>query len=146
MTYLISILVSLALFAGFLVLTLFEKKRGLRVAGELRNKLDAKVSRVLFVLSHVDWGAFLKHLVVTGTQRIAHDVAHATLLVVRTVERLLTRAVKYLRERRGAGPLPESGEQLRPLERAVKLLRHSVRNARAVRPPKRTQPSSSTEP
>ncbi len=146
MTYLISILVSLALFVGFLLLTLFEKKRGLRVAGELRNKLDAKVSRALFVLSHVDWSAFLKHLVVTGTQRIAHDVAHATLLAVRTVERLLTRAVKYLRERRGAGPLPESSEQLRPLERSLAYLKRSIRQARAVRPSKRTKSPSSTEP
>ncbi len=136
MTYLIILLVSLALFIGFLVLTRFEKKRGLRVAGMLRNKLDARTSHAAFVVSHVDWSAFLKHLVVSVAERIAHDVVHATLLVVRTVERLLTRTVKYLREKRGAAPLPDTDEIQRPVTRTLAYLRQALRNAR-VRPQKK---------
>jgi len=132
MTYLILIIVSIALFAGFLLLTRFEKKRGLRVAGMLRNKLDARTSRAVFIVSHVDWSAFVKHIVVTSAERIAHDIAHATLLIVRTLERLLTRAVKYLREKRGAPAITETDEPLRPLARAASHLRSALRRARVT--------------
>ena len=107
MIYLILIGLSLALFGGFLVLVSFERSRGLRVAGEVRNKLDKKVARATFIAQHVDWGAFLRHLVGSAAERTAHDIAHSILRFVRTTERLLTRFVKYLRERRG---MPEGAD------------------------------------
>jgi len=133
MTYIILIAVSLILLGGFMLLTAFEHSRKLRVAGALRNRLDAKVARAAFVIRHVDWGAFVKHLAVTAFERAAHDLAHAVLVLVRSLERALTRAVKYLRARRGAAPLPEDGSSERPLERAMLHVRAALRNARFVK-------------
>jgi len=130
MTYLILIAVSFLLLGGFLLLTAFERGRGLRVAGVWRNRLDAKTARMMFVVRHVDWGAFVRHLAVTAFERVAHDLAHATLVLVRALERLLTRMVKYLRERRGASPLPEDGTSERPVERAMLHVRAALRKAR----------------
>lgn len=134
MTYLIILLVSLVLFIGFLVLTAFEKKRGLRVAGMLRNKLDVRTSRAAFVVSHVDWGAFLKHLLGTVLERVLHDVAHVVLRIVRTMERLLTRTVKALRERRGITAPLETEVEEKPsiLQAAAQRVRMALRDARAA--------------
>lgn len=133
MTYLILIAISLILLGGFLLLTAFERGRGLRVAGNLRNRFDAKVARVSFIVRHVDWGAFVKHLAATVFERAAHDIAHTVLLLVRSLERLLTRTVKYLRARRGdiaalAEEEPDSGR----LDRAVMHVREAFRKARAA--------------
>lgn len=100
MAYLIAIFASIALLAGFLALTRFEAVHGTRVLGSVRRRLDTRAERVGFVVSHVDWAAFTNHMVRTAAARIAHDLAHATLLVVRVLERMLTRFVKYLRSRR----------------------------------------------
>lgn len=128
MIYLILIGLSLALFGGFLVLVSFERARGLRVAGEVRNRLDKKVARAAFIAEHVDWGAFLRHLVGSAAERTAHDLAHSVLQFVRTAERLLTRFVRYLRERRGM-PAEEAGEDSTVLQRALGKVRHAVRTA-----------------
>ena len=131
MIYLILILGAILLFTGFLLLTAFERKRGLRIAGVFRNRLDAKVGRVTFIAAHVDWGAFAKHVTIAATQRAAHDIAHTVLVAVRTVERMLTRFVRYLRERRGQ--LPESKEDASGLERAAGHVRHALRAARSAK-------------
>lgn len=134
MLYIILIGLSLVLFGGFIALTAFERKRGLRVAGVYRNKLDAKVSRTAFIATHVDWGAFTRHLVGTVLERVLHDVAHFVLRIVRTTERLLTRTVKALRERRGITvPLETEGEE-KPgiLQTSAHLVRVALRNARAA--------------
>lgn len=128
MIYLILIGLSIALFGGFLALVSFERARGLRVAGEVRNKLDKKVARATFIAQHVDWGAFLRHLVGSAAERTAHDVAHSVLRFVRTTERLLTRFVKYLRERRGM-PVEEASEDQGAFQRTMAKLRVAVRNA-----------------
>ncbi|MBU1292499.1 hypothetical protein KJ819_00340 [Patescibacteria group bacterium] len=133
MTYLIIIGISLTLFGGFLLLTVFEKSRGLRVAGRVRNYLDARTSRTLFIVSHVDWSAFIKHLVVSGTERVAHDVAHAVLSVVRTIERLLTRAVKKLRERRGVSAPLEDTSESKLFERMLLRMRRTLRSTRGLK-------------
>jgi len=132
--YLILIGLSLILFGGFLALTAFERGRGLRVAGVYRNKLDAKVSRVMFIAQHVDWGAFTRHLVGTVLERVLHDIAHFILRIVRTTERLLTRAVKALRERRGITvPLETEGEEKPDMfQTSVHRVRMALRNARAA--------------
>ena len=128
MIYLILIGISLALFGGFLALVSFERSRGLRVAGEARNTLDKKVARATFVAQHVDWGAFFRHLVGSAAERTAHDIAHSILRFVRTTERLLTRFVKYLRERRGM-PAEEAGEDSTAFQRALGKVRMAVRSA-----------------
>ena len=133
MTYIILIIVSLVLFGGFLALAGFEQKRGLRVAGAYRNRLDAKVSRATFIVTHVDWGAFVRHLAGTAFERMLHDVAHFILKLVRTTERLLTRAVKGLRERRGISTSIDSDEEKEnPFSAGVQKVRTALRNARAA--------------
>lgn len=134
MLYIILIGLSLILFGGFITLTAFERKRGLRVAGVYRNKLDTKVSRAAFVASHVDWGAFTRHLLGTVLERVLHDVAHFVLRFVRTTERLLTRTVKGLRERRGITvPLESEGDE-KPgiLQTGAHRIRAALRSARAA--------------
>lgn len=134
MLYLILIGISLILFGGFIALTAFERRRGLRVAGVYRNKLDARVSRAVFIAMHVDWGAFTRHLLGTVLERVLHDVAHFVLRIVRTTERLLTRTVRALRERRGITvPLESEGEE-KPgiLQTGAHLVRVALRNARAA--------------
>jgi len=108
MAYLIAIASALALFIGFLLLTRFERARGVRFLEGLRNTVDEKTDKALFVATHVDWSAFLSHFFRTLVARIAHDIAHASLIVVRVLERLLTRIVKYLRSTRPQTPsIPE---------------------------------------
>ena len=128
MIYLILIGISLALLGAFLVLVSFERSRGLRVAGELRNTLDKKVARAAFIAQHVDWGAFVRHLVGSAAERTAHDLAHSVLRFVRTAERLLTRFVKYLRERRGM-PTEEPGEDQGGFQKVFGKMRTAVRSA-----------------
>lgn len=122
------------------MLASFERRRGLRIAGKLRNRLDAKVSRAVFILTHVDWGAFVRHLAGSALERVLHDIAHFFLKLVRTIERLLTRAVKYLRERRGMqAPLESEEEKENPFKAGVQKVRTALRNARAAsRKPRRT--------
>ena len=100
MAYLIAILVSFTLLGAFLALTRYETGHGVRFFGNVRSRLDAKTERVAFIARHVDWSAAISHLVRTAAARIVHDVAHTILIIVRIVERLLTRVVKYLRSRR----------------------------------------------
>lgn len=126
-----------------MALVAFENKRGLRVAGALRNRLDKKVARAVFVARHVDWGAFIKHLVGTVFERVLHDVAHFFLQIVRITERLLTRAVKSLRERRGIMTSAEEEENGNAISQGIQRMRTALRNARAAsRKPIRKAPDA----
>ncbi|HEY0010615.1 MAG TPA: hypothetical protein VGB97_01720 [Candidatus Paceibacterota bacterium] len=111
MTHLISILLACLLFFGFLLLTLYESRRGTRFFAGYRYKLDMKIARAQFLIDHIDWGAFTAHVTRTSLQTVAHDITHGTLLFVRSVERFLTRAVRALRTRRDGGALdgPKAG-------------------------------------
>jgi hypothetical protein len=109
MTHLISILVAASLLVAFLLLTVFENRRGVRFFAAFRYKLDSSVSRAGFLVEHIDWGAFTAHLTRTSLNTVAHDVAQGTLMGVRAAERNLTRAVSALRVRR-EGALPIIGE------------------------------------
>lgn len=132
MAYLIAVAVAFILFAGFLALARYETGEGRRflLAGA-RKRLDRNVSRIGFILNHVDLGAFVSDTVRDTVERILHDVAHASLLVVRFLERALTRFVRQLREKReGAteAPLKERVlEVAARLRRAVTLRRISIR-------------------
>ena len=100
MLYFISLPISLALFAAFALLTAAEGKTGTRLFEDARTRLDTRVMRASFVLRHVDWGAFLNDVARTAFERALHDIAHGTLIAVRFIERVLTRAVRALRMRR----------------------------------------------
>ncbi|MBI3572295.1 hypothetical protein HY091_02050 [Candidatus Kaiserbacteria bacterium] len=104
MGYLIFLFVTIAFLAGFLALTSYEARRGMRVLASYRARLDEEAKRAAFVLTHRDLSRYLqdesKHL----AERASHDLAHLFLQLVRGVERLLTRLVRHLRIRRELAP------------------------------------------
>lgn len=129
MSYLIAIVVSLILIIGFLSLTSFEAARGVRLLGGLRRRLDRKVGQASFIIAHVDLGSFVRDAVRDGIERVLHDIAHASLVVVRFIERVLTRFVRKLRGR--SEEVPERprrsfGEAVAHVKRTVRLRRISI--------------------
>ena len=106
MTYFISMLIVLALIVGFFVLTWYEAEHGVRFLAARRSRLDQDVERVAFAFAHIDFGAFLREEVRHIIVRIGHDIAHLSLVVVRAVERLLTRLVRRLRTPRALDTEP----------------------------------------
>jgi len=97
MGYLIFILASLALLAGFFVFTGYEANRGARFYAEHRDRLDRLIERIAFVLEHVNFAEFLRDEMRHLAGRIEHDIAHFSLVAVRAVERVLTNLVRKLR-------------------------------------------------
>jgi len=129
MTYVAAILIALILLVGFLTLTAFEASHGVRIMGGVRRKLDRKVGQASFIIAHVDLAAFIRDSIRDGIERIVHDVAHASLLVVRFLERTLTRFVKGMRGR--AEETPERPrrtfrEAFDHVKRTVRLRRLSI--------------------
>ena len=127
--YIIAILVPLALLAGFLALVSIEERTGRRMFAGRRYQFDERIARIAFIIRHVDWGAFSADIARTSLERAAHDVAHATLLAVRALERFLTQVVRQLRARQDAPALPSRTQSTRT-ERAVRYIRQTVRRAR----------------
>ncbi|NNM83763.1 hypothetical protein HKL94_00900 [Candidatus Parcubacteria bacterium] len=129
MAHLIVILVLSALLVGFLVLTGYESRRGTRFYASGRARLDTVVARVEFVLAHVNLGVFLRDEIRHFAGRIGHDLVHASLLTVRSVERLLTRLIRRLRTH------PEVDTAPRETAREfVKVLSEFKGNLKATRP------------
>lgn len=112
MTYLIFILITLVLLAGFLVLTWHETERGTRVFAPLRARLDRNVERIEFILTHVDLGVFLRDEIHHFAHRVGHDSVHLSLQVVRAIERLLTRLVRYFRTRQADDVVPRESARV----------------------------------
>lgn len=133
MIYIVLIGASLILLGGFLVLVMVEQRAGTRVLATWRRSLDRRVRRAAFIATHVDWAAFTRDLTRSASERVLHDTAHSVLRMVRTLERMLTRAVKRLRERRGIPDIPEESEA-RPrnqfVARATRMRDSMVRTAR----------------
>lgn len=129
MTYFIVLAALLAILAAFLGLTAYEARTKRRIFAGARYRLDTRVARLEFIARHVDWGAFSADVARTAFLRAAHDVMHGTLVLVRTVERLLTRAVKNLRETRTVAPVARQplGDRIRA---AVTYVQQAVRDAR----------------
>lgn len=117
--------IALILFGGFLLLTVLETRMG-RVGERARARLDRFAHRVEFVVAHVDWSALTKHLVRTGTERVLHDCVHGALVVVRFIERTLTRLVRSLRERR-AGRVSSHPRQKMHIRETLRKLRISFK-------------------
>jgi hypothetical protein len=135
--YLIFIGVTLILLVVFLLLTIVEGKRHVRLFAGPRDRFDVRVTRASFILQHVDWGAFLRDVSRVGFERALHDAAHTTLQAVRFLERVLTRAVRTLRMRRQeqlpAAPLPVP--KASRITETVTYLKTTLKTAR--RAPKR---------
>ena len=98
--------ISCLLLGGFIIGTYVEQKQG-RLFGAFRTRLDAHVARMSFIVRHIDWSSFVKHQLQVTVEKVLHDVAHAILMVIRFLERWLTRAVRTLREKRSK---PEARE------------------------------------
>jgi len=60
MVYLVIELVLIALFAGFILLTQYEKHRGVRFASKFRNGIDIFATKIAFIKNHVDFADFVK--------------------------------------------------------------------------------------
>jgi hypothetical protein len=95
------LLTSVVFFAGFLILTSYEARRGARFLAPQRTVFDTRVTRFNFILEHVDFESFAREQIRVLIAHVAHDVAHLSLISVRSVERLLTRLVRQLRTRHG---------------------------------------------
>jgi hypothetical protein len=103
MILIIAIAVSSILLGGFILLTLFEAKNGMRVLAPLRARLDARIGHVAGVVRKLDSGTFSDRLRVISAY-LVHECVHAVLLAVRAFERLLTQTVRALREHRFQTP------------------------------------------
>lgn len=97
MLYLLLILTSSLLLAGFIALTHYETVHGVRFFEARRNALDEIVERGQFIYEHVDLAAFLREEVQRAGTIAGHAVVNVSLQAVRAVERMLTRLVRYLR-------------------------------------------------
>jgi len=129
MLYLGAILLSIALFAGFLVLASHESRRGTRYFEEERSRLDAFVHRLQFIFEHVDFASFLRHLFISTAETVAHEIVRLILLGVRALERFLTRTVRYLRLRR-AVPLENVAAPASPFVETIATFKHRLRKER----------------
>ena len=110
MAQLILIVVSITLFVGFFLLTKTEAQKGVRYLAPRRAALDAQVRRVEFILTHVDFGSFAREEGRRVVGWVSHALAHLSLKLVRTAERLLTRTVRHLRTHHQVAPRVASGE------------------------------------
>ncbi len=127
MSYLLGTSITLALVLLFVVILIIERSREQKFFPKTRARLDARVERALYILEHIDWGAFFGHVLKLSLEKIAHDIVHGVLLLVRTIERGLTRAIRVLRERlayRSDSPEARDGFELtKTIQRFRKNLR-----------------------
>lgn len=106
MAYIISILILCAVLVGFLILVEYETRRDIRVCANMRARLDAHATRIAFIITHVDFNAFVRENMQRTAHRTAHSCAHTSLMAVRAAERALTRVVQRLRATRVAETPP----------------------------------------
>jgi hypothetical protein len=132
---LILLIGSLTLFVAFFGLLMVEAQTGRRVFDGTRRSLDRRVRRVEFIVRHVDWAEFLAHIVQSIGARIAHDIAHISLLVVRFLERQLTRTVRYLRDRKPnvLAPKPSRESMVSQARNYVQEMLPKVRKKRQMK-------------
>ena len=129
MTYLIVVLVSLALLIGFVILTRYEAQQRVRFFAPERDALDKNIERIEFIVAHVDLMAFARDEVSHILNRIGHMAAHLSLQAVRATERLLTRVVRHLRSRNEGDSAPRESTR-----EFVKTLSDFKDNLKATHP------------
>lgn len=95
----VAILSVAALLAAFLVLTVFERRRGARVFSAARLAFDEKVSSATKALVAFD-DARIMHAAHEVFRHALHSTTHHLLIGVRFLERLLTRVVRNIRTHR----------------------------------------------
>ena len=95
---------------GFYILTRQEAQKGVRYFAPRRAALDVQVGRIEFILTHVDFNSFAREEGRRLFGLVSHALAHLSLQLVRSVERLLTRAVRHLRTQHKAAPSVSGGE------------------------------------
>ncbi|OGG92601.1 hypothetical protein A3G63_00300 [Candidatus Kaiserbacteria bacterium RIFCSPLOWO2_12_FULL_52_8] len=128
MMYLIPIAISIVLFIAFFVLTCYESRRGGRFFTPMRERLDETIGRLGFILTHVDFAAFLRDETRHLISRAGHAAAHLSLRAVRSVERVLTRLVRYLRMHHTIDMRP--GENTREFVRTLSDFKDSLKETR----------------
>jgi len=106
MGYLIAILMAIGLLIGFIALSDFEVRRGVRFFAPFRTRLDQRVEQAIFIVTHVDFGSFVRSEIVRIGGIIGHDIVHFSLQAVRITERLLTRLVRYFRTKHAVDTTP----------------------------------------
>ncbi len=111
MMYLISIFIVVLVSASFVGLTVFESRKGVRYLARQRDVLDQIIEHISFVVSRVDFSAWLQAEVRGLVDRTSHGIVHLTLQGIRMVERFLTRVIKYLRTKEGAQDAPKATER-----------------------------------
>jgi hypothetical protein len=127
---LIFILVALILFVGFLALTWYEERQGRRlIAPSTRGKLDATVSRVSFVLEHVDLQAFIREEIRRALHKTGQAIVTLSLSLVRALERLLTRLVRYMRMQHTEGA-EAHGADTRPFVKTLSAFKDRLKKTK----------------
>ncbi len=111
MTSLYLLIGSFLLLASFSALLVVESWRGVRVFSGQRGAFDGFISRMQFIVEHVDLAAFLKEESVRLAHQAGHDLAHGSLQSVRAVERFLTRVVRHLRAERAGHLEPKEASR-----------------------------------
>lgn len=97
---------AIGLLIGFVALSDYEVRRGARFFASFRTRLDQRVEQVEFIITHVDFGSFVRSEILRIGSIIGHDIVHISLQVVRITERLLTRLVRYFRTKHAIDPSP----------------------------------------
>jgi hypothetical protein len=105
-------LAALGFLAGFFALTWHEERRGARFFAPERARLDEKVARAEFILSHVDFAAFARAEARRAAHVVGHEVVHLSLHAVRATERVLTRLVRHFHAQKEVSAPPR--ESARP--------------------------------
>jgi hypothetical protein len=129
MLYFFLLLGSLFLFFGFVGLTLVEAKTGVRIFSVLRTRFDHTSSRILYVCTHVDLAAFFFRVSSDAFSASVHAITHASLTLVRTLERTLTRAVRHIRAKNGHAPVLPPKETSR-FVRTISYFKQTLRRSR----------------
>ena len=126
-----AMLVADVLFVGFLLLTRLETGRGGRFMEVRRARLDHQARKIEFILQHVDWGALMRDTARTTLTAWAHEAATRSLMLVRSTERFLTRAVQALSTRR-AGISAGITQTQRIVNVNAERLKHGIRAKKIV--------------
>lgn len=131
MIYFIAITMSIGVCVGFLALTRFEMRRGgVRYMATRRHMLDVEVDRWKSAVEHIDVPVMVNGAVRTLSARLAHDVAHGTLVAVRFIERMLTRAVRALRMHHATTVISTTAHPSSDFVATMKDFKEELRNGR----------------
>lgn len=102
---------AIGLLIGFVAVSDYEARRGLRFFAPFRVRLDQRVEQIEFIVTHVDFGSFVRSEMVRIGSIIGHDVVHFSLQAVRITERLLTRLVRYFRTKHTIDAVPRESQR-----------------------------------